>query len=67
MAVRPYLSRARAFAAESNRLRRESALTILFTATSVWRSRSSMRAAQSALESAKVARSVSSARATIEN
>jgi hypothetical protein len=38
-----------AFSRECKRLRRESALTIMFAATALWRSRSSLRAAQAAL------------------
>jgi hypothetical protein len=52
MTERTYLNRARSFAKESKRLRRESALTIMFTATILWRSRSSMRAAEAALKGA---------------
>jgi hypothetical protein len=44
-----YVERAMAFSKESKRLRRESALTIMFAATALWRSRSSLRAAQAAL------------------
>src|ERR1700704_2077886 len=67
MPDRPYLNRARAFATESKRRRRESALTIMFTATSLWQSLSSMRAAQSALDSVRVVKSVSSGRGKTEN
>jgi hypothetical protein len=38
-----------AFSKESKRLRRESALTIMFAATSLWTSRASLRAAKAAL------------------
>ena len=44
-----YLERALTFSRECKRLRRESALTIMFAATSLWRSRSSLRATQAAL------------------
>jgi hypothetical protein len=46
---RSYLERAMAFSKECKRLRRESALTIMFAATALWRSRSSLRAAQASL------------------
>jgi 4-hydroxyphenylpyruvate dioxygenase-like putative hemolysin len=48
-AQRAHLERAMAFSKECKRLRRESALTIMFAATALWRSRSSLRAAQAAL------------------
>ena len=50
---RSYLERAMAFSKECKRLRRESALTIMFAATSLWRSRSSLRAAQTALDATR--------------
>jgi hypothetical protein len=52
-----YLERAMVFSKECKRLRRESALTIMFAATSLWRSRSSLRAAQAALANAPTRRS----------
>jgi hypothetical protein len=48
-ARRSYLERAMRFSKECKRLRRESALTIMFAATALWRSRVSLRAAQAAL------------------